>query len=121
MAPFVGPGKQAVLKRLRALLARGFPLTLGEYQPQAVIQEESGRWVLRALEMDRARADAAGKAAIAKGEMWMPEMEFQFLAPGKVLAEGKTRSALADAIERLAWPFGGDEPPEGFPDDDYDD
>jgi len=120
MAPFVGPGKRAVLKRLRRLLARGFPLTLGMYAPQGVIQEENGRWVLRTLTVDRARADAAGKAAHAKGEPWMPEMEWRFMAPGEALAEAKSRAALADEIEKLAWPFGDNDPPEGFDEDDLD-
>jgi hypothetical protein len=47
MAPFLGPGKAEVLRKLRAPTRRGFPLTLGLYTPEAVIQNEAVRWVLR--------------------------------------------------------------------------
>ena len=102
----MGPGKKAVLERLRAATPRGFPLTLGLYAPKAVIQEEGGRWVLRALVVDKARADAAYKAAMATTGYWMPEHEFEFLVPGDVLVEGATRAALADVLEKQAWSYG---------------
>jgi hypothetical protein len=109
MAPFLGPSKQAVLERLRVATPRGFPLTVGEYAPQAVIREEDGRWVLRALVVDKERADAAYKEAQAAGGFWMPEHEFAYLVPGDVLAEGGTRAALADVLEKQAWSYGDGE------------
>jgi hypothetical protein len=105
MAPFLGPDKRAVLRKLRGGSTSGFPLTLGVNQPQAVIQSEPGRWVLRTLVMDHAAADAAGRAALESGQSWMPEMAWRFLAPGPIVAEATTRATLADALERGEWPY----------------
>jgi hypothetical protein len=102
MAPFRGPDKARVLRQLRATPPSGFPLTLGRHSPEAVIAAEDGRWTLRPLVMNEARAAPARVAGLAEG-FWMPESEWQFLEPGPPQLEAPTAAALADAIEKLFW------------------
>jgi hypothetical protein len=100
MAPFLGPGRAAVIKMLRAWLpSRKLPITLGVNQPQAVIDREpDGTWTLRPLVLDVAASNAAGEAALARGDGWMPEMTWRFLSPGAPLLRADSAAALADAI-----------------------
>jgi hypothetical protein len=102
MAPFLGPDRDTVLKRLRSLLpGRKVPITLGLYAPQAVVEEDGGRWRLCPLEMNREAARAAGERALADGGMWMPEMEWEFLEKGAPLLEADSAKELASLIEGI--------------------
>ncbi|HZS38543.1 MAG TPA: hypothetical protein VFF06_17025 [Polyangia bacterium] len=109
MAPFIGPSRAALLRVLRGRGAeRKLPLTLGHYAPQATVaREPDGRFTIRPLAIDRARADEAGRRALAAGEGWMPEQEWQFLAAGEPLVAAATLAELTAAVERMEWPFGG--------------
>ena len=104
MAPFLGPRREAVLAALRRPDPKRFPLTLGRDAPQAVIAAEGGRWTLRPLVSNEARAAPARATGLAEG-FWMPESEWRFLEPGPPLAEAPTAAALADALEKLPWPY----------------
>jgi hypothetical protein len=83
------------------------PITLGLYAPQATIKHEGGRWLLCPLVMDRDAAAVAGRAALAAGESWMPEMEWRFLREGEPTLACADKDDFIRELERMAWPYGG--------------
>ena len=107
MAPFQGPGREELLKILRGLFgARKLPITLGQYEPQAVVECVDGEWRIVALRLNSEKARAAGDAELASGGMWMPEMEWQFLEKTETLVAAPSRKALAAKVEKLRWKWG---------------
>jgi hypothetical protein len=104
MAPFVGPDRETVLKKLRSFLpGRKVPMTLGLYAPQATIEEAEGKWRLLPLVMNHQAAREAGERALADGKNWMPEMEWRFLEKGAPLLEAESATELASLIEGIEW------------------
>ena len=101
---FVGPSRKDVLARLRGRKPHKYiPMTLGHGEPRAVIareeRPEDARWLLRALVINEAKADAEGERRLARGEPWMPEMRWQYAEPTEVLLYATTAAGLADALE----------------------
>src|SRR5207244_2507912 len=103
MGPWT-PSRAALLRLLSSrAVERRLPITLGDGAPQAVVQRDpGGRWTLRPLVLDEARAAAAR----TDGD-WMPEHEWRFLAPGAPLISAPTRESFATAVEKSDWPWGG--------------
>ncbi len=106
MAPFRGPTRSDLLALLRRHDAVAqLPVTLGLNAPQATVACDERGFTIRALELDRNRATAAGREAIAQGKSWMPENEFAFLSPGKVLLSAPTMEGFIALVERMRWTF----------------
>lgn len=106
MAPFLGPDRERVLALLRAPSPKHHvPITLGRYSPQAEIDVVDGRWVLVPLELDQDAANRAGEEAIAAGQHWMPEMQWQFLRRGAPLHDADSARELAALLESANWPW----------------
>jgi hypothetical protein len=106
MAPFVGPTRDALLAMLEARKP-ALPITLGHMTPAAEVTLDGGVWRITALELDDAAARRAGQEALAAGGMWMPEMEWRFLRPTKVLVEATTKDELLAKIRAMRWSFSG--------------
>jgi hypothetical protein len=104
MAPFIGPDRDALL-RLLAAPNPTLPITLGHMTPQATVTHEGGVWRIVALAMDHEAAGQAGRAALASGNNWMPEHEWRFLGPDRVLVEAATKDAFVAAIRKMKWTF----------------
>ncbi len=106
MAPFVGPTRDALVRMLERRAPR-LPITLGHMTPQATVTCDGGVWRLVALAIDREAARRAGAEAIARGDGWMPEQEWQFLAPGRVLVEATTKDDFIAQLRAMTWSFSG--------------
>lgn len=104
MAPFMGPTKEALLEHLAGWRPK-LPITLGLYEPQAVVDRRRGRWVLVPLVMNHAKANTAGERALANGEPWMPEMTWQFLEEGPPLIDEPDKDAFIAAIRTMKYPY----------------
>ena len=102
MAPFIGPDRDALL-RLLALSSPTLPITLGHMQPQATVTHEGGVWRITALTIDQEAAGRAGREALAAGRNWMPENEWQFLRPDRVLVEAASKDEFVAAIRKMKW------------------
>jgi len=106
MAPFRGPTRSELLALLRLSdAAARLPVTLGLNAPQASVVCDERGFAIRALELDRTRASAAAREALAQGKPWMPENEFAFLAPGKVLLSSPTKEFFIALVEKMRWTF----------------
>jgi len=107
MAPFQGPSRKELLKILRGWFgARKLPITLGQYSPQAVVERKGEEWRIVALRLNSEEAAAAGKAALASGGMWMPEMEWRFLEQAETIVSAGSKQELIAAIETMEWSWG---------------
>ena len=107
MAPFQGPGREALLKILGGWFGvRKLPITLGQYSPQAVVERQGGQWCIVALRMNEQEAAAAGKAAIEAGETWIPEMEWRFLEKAETIVSAESRKAFIEEIRKIDWIWG---------------
>jgi hypothetical protein len=104
MAMFVGPSRAELIAALRRWPKESrLPLTLGLHEPQARVDREGDRWVIRTLRLDADAARAEGDARRARGEPWMPEMQWAFLEPADVVIESDTKEAFIAAIETMPW------------------
>ena len=106
MAPFIGPTRDALVAMLEARKP-ALPITLGRMTPQAEVTLDGGVWRITALELDDAAARRAGQEALASGAMWMPEMEWQFLRPTRVVVEATTKDDFITKIRAMKWTFSG--------------
>jgi hypothetical protein len=106
MAPFIGPTRDALLALLEARSPK-LPITLGHMMPQAEVTLDAGVWRITALAIDDAAARRAGQEALASGGMWMPEMEWRFLRPVRVLVEASSKEELIAKIRAMKWTFSG--------------
>lgn len=104
MAPFIGPDREALVKLLDAWRPK-LPITLGHMMPQATVTHDDGVWRITALAIDDEAARRAGTEALAAGRMWMPEMEWQFLRPTRVLVESTSKDDFIAAIRKMKWTF----------------
>jgi hypothetical protein len=105
MAPMMGPSR----KQLIALLQKPkpqLPITLGEYSPQATVENAGGRWRIVELEEDREASRRAGEQALARGHNWMPENTWAFLRPGKVVVDVASKEELIAKVEKMKWSWG---------------
>jgi hypothetical protein len=84
---------------------RHLPIQLGQYEVNAIIRCEDGRWELVAMAINEDEARAEGERRLAAGEPWMPEMRGRFNEPGQVLLSADTAEALAAELERADYPF----------------
>jgi len=102
MAPMPPLGKNGVL----ALLRKGtLPFSFGSPHPRVGVVEQDGVFRVRELVIDPAEAEAARKAAMARGGSWMPEQYYGLGKPtGRVFIEAPTREALAEKIAAYSWP-----------------
>jgi hypothetical protein len=109
MAPFVGPGQKRVLEILEGRKpAKHLPITLGSGSPEAVIDRFEGNWELRRLVLDQQAADRAGREAIARGDIWMPEMQFRFIGPApEADVSAPDAAGLAEKLRAIPWRWGG--------------
>lgn len=109
MAPYVGPNRARVLEMLEGRKPeKHLPITLGSGSPSAVIDLFDGVWELRALVVDHAAADEAGRQALARGEPWMPEMTFRFIGPAPTaLLSAPDAAGLAARLRAADWRWGG--------------
>lgn len=105
MAPFIGPSRAQLVEELQKGRPR-LPITLGLYAPQATVEKVDGTWRIVALEPDHEAERRAGEEAIARGDDWMPEHTWQFLRPGRVLVEAKSKADFVEAVKRMKWTFG---------------
>jgi hypothetical protein len=106
MAPFIGPGRAEVLRKLRLPFGGRLylPMTLGQHEPAAVIaRERDGRYRVRLLVVDRTRVAAAEQEERSRSGTWVPEMTWRGLVPGEPIAEASSARGLAAALERLEW------------------
>jgi len=105
MAPFMGPTREAVLKALAEESRLRLPITLGKYEPQAVIERDGEAWVLRPLVLDQAAHDRAYAEAMGPGGsgFWMPESKFAYLVPGEPIVRAATKEAFVTQLERIKW------------------
>lgn len=104
---FQGPSREELLSKLRGRLEGDtLPITLGRYSPQAVLDVEDGVFMLWSLELDHEAARREGEARMARGEPWMPEMEYRFIGKGKVLLKAASQEELIQAIEKMSWTYG---------------
>ncbi len=106
MAPFVGPSREALLRLLDARRPK-LPITLGHMRPQATVTLDDGVWRVTALEIDAAAARRAGETALASSGMWMPEMEWRFLRPTRVLVEARSKEDFVAQLGAMKWTFSG--------------
>ncbi len=104
MAPFVGPTREALLGLLDARRPQ-LPITLGLYEPQAVVDCRDGRWLLMPLVMDHDAARRAGDEAMAAGQPWFPEMRWRFLAPGEPVIDEPDKAAFAARVRAMDYPY----------------
>jgi len=104
VAPFIGPDRDELLRLLSAARPT-LPITLGHYQPMASVTCDDGVWRITTLTIDDDQARRAGAAAIAAGQNWMPEMEWQFLRPHRVLVEAKSKDDFLVKIRAMKWKF----------------
>lgn len=102
MAPIAPTGRARALEQLR----RGkLPVYLGSPHPSATLLLQDGRYRLRELVIDQARAKSASEEALAKGEPWMPEHYYALGEPtGRIHAEAEELEAFIRAVEALTWP-----------------
>jgi hypothetical protein len=102
MAPVAPLGRKAAMD----LVARGrIPLSFGSPHPTVAIVEQDGKLRIRELVVDDAEARAAGEAARAKGEPWMPESYYALGKPtGRIHAEASTREELLETMRTMEWP-----------------
>jgi hypothetical protein len=106
MAPFQGPSRAELLKLLRGWRATSkLPLTLGKYEPQAIVECEGDEWRIRLLEHDPKLVAEMEARQKAEGYL-MPEHYFQCLVPGKVLLTAPSRDDFIAVIEKMTWTFG---------------
>jgi len=106
MAPFQGPSQEELIALLKKTSPQRFqPVTLGRYAPQAVVEFSNGLWTLSPLTINQEKAKAAGKAALKRGESWMPEMEWQFLEKGEPQIAASATSEFIAEIEAMAWTY----------------
>ncbi len=102
MAPIPPLGRNGVLALLRA---GKLPFTFGSPHPCVAVVEQDGVFRVRELVVDPREAEAAAKAAMARGGPWMPEQHYALGKPtGRVFLEAPTREALAGKIEAYSWP-----------------
>jgi len=103
MAPFQGPSREQLL----TLLRRGTKesVTLGKYEPQAVVLCDGGEWKILALEEDPQLVAEMQERQRAEGYL-MPEHYFSCKRPGRVLLSAPSRDAFIAAVEKMPWPFG---------------
>jgi hypothetical protein len=106
MAPFVGPTRDALLAMLEARKP-ALPITLGHMEPAAHVTLDGGVWRITALELDEASARRAGQEALASGGIWMPEMEWRFLRPARVVVEASGKEEFLAKIRAMKWTFSG--------------
>jgi len=105
MAPFIGPTREALLQLLDARSPK-LPITLGHMMPQAEVTLDGGVWRITALAIDDAAARRAGQKALASGGNWMPEMEWRYLRPARVLVEASSKEDFVAKIRAMKWTFG---------------
>jgi hypothetical protein len=102
MAPVAPLGKNHVLALLRA---GKLPFSFGSPHPSVAVLEQDGVFRVRELVVDSGEADAAARAAMADGGVWMPEQYYALGKPtGRVFIEAATRDALAEKLEAYPWP-----------------
>lgn len=100
MGPFAGPDLTATIARLRDGQT---PISLGQGTASHTVVRADGTYRLCPLVLDEERANAAGEEAIAAGRPWMPEMLFQFKAPGEPLIEERDLETFIEALSDW-WP-----------------
>ena len=105
MAPRPLETRAQLVARLRAAgeaIARA-PLRFGGHHFTHVVVVEGGRWRVRRLVLDRAKAEAY----LAEHGMFMPEHAEMLSEPGpEVWLEADSLAGLIAAIEVAAWPPG---------------
>ncbi|NMO17858.1 hypothetical protein HPC49_24560 [Pyxidicoccus fallax] len=94
MAPFLGPTRAEVLATLHGPGAeKRLPLTVGRNTPAAIISVRDRRWMLRLLVLDEADVERRYQESLARGDGWMPEMQWGSLKEGAPLLEADSRWA----------------------------
>ena len=109
MAPFIGPTRPELLEMLRAWRQPRLPITLGRYEPQAMVEVVDGVWRIRLLVKDNAAVDRLGKERLARGDNFMPEHTWIFTPDGPIVAHAPSRRELAKLVETMRWDFGAEE------------
>ena len=105
-APFVGPSRADVLRRLRARsVTKELPMVLGHGEPQAIIRLERGSWVVRQLESDATELREIESRQIREG-YYVPEHRFGSLVPGKVLLQHPDLRSFISGLEAMEWAYG---------------
>lgn len=106
MAPRALESRDQLIARLRAAgdaIARR-PLRFGGHHFTHVVVVEDGRWRVRRLTLDRAKADAY----MAEHGMFMPEHAEMLSEPGPEIAlEADSLEALIAALKAAPWPLRG--------------
>lgn len=102
MAPVAPLGKTRAL----ALLREGtLPFSFGSPHPIVAVLEQDGVFRVRELVVDPDEAAAAAKAALDRGDPWMPELHYALGKPtGRVFLEAPTREELAGKLAAFPWP-----------------
>lgn len=103
MAPLPLETRAQLVARLRAAgpTIAATPLRFGGHHYSHVVLVEGGRWRVRALVLDRAKADAYR----ARHGMFMPEHAEMLSEPGPdVWFEADSLEGLIAALEAAPWP-----------------
>ena len=102
MSPVLPLGRKRAIKLVRA---GRLPIQLRSPPTHVAIVEQDGVFRIRALVVDRAKADRASREALANGESWMPEHHYGLGEPtGEIHVEAATRAALVAEMEAMEWP-----------------
>lgn len=95
-APFVGPSLKEVIRILSARDAKQkMPLTLGRYEPQAVIDFSKGKWRLSRLE----RKATTPRAKPDSGGNFVPEITWSELTPSPPLIQEADKQEFIRALK----------------------
>lgn len=102
MAPMAPLGRRAAIDLVR----RGqLPVWFGSPHPHVMILEQDAKFRIRALVVDPVKSATAGKAAIARGQGWMPEQHYALGQPtGQIFAEASSADELIVKMRDMTWP-----------------
>jgi hypothetical protein len=104
MAPFVGPGKKAVMKQLHRHKKGSLVITVGRDSPQFVIRFVDNRYELSPLESNPKIEEQITRKGQSEGYL-VPEMLWGSLFPGTpIIRESDLRTFLSKLDSWPGWP-----------------
>lgn len=106
-APMRGPSRQALIVILQRPDAEThLPIILAKYSPDAIVQKEESRWVIRSFTSDKDAITKAAQAATSAGKGFRSEDSWRLRRPGPVLVEATTKEDFIHAVMKMKWDFG---------------